>query len=120
MTSTDKKTVEASAFNQMLIDARWPDLEEGVSEYTLAQDAWNAGKAFALRASQPKAEVAELVEALGAFVGGKCPECKGWGEVAYFGEMVSCKCSGQYLPTPSHEKVAKARALIARHKAGEA
>ena len=28
--------------------------------------------------------------------GGKCPQCQGWGEVAYFGEMVGCTCLGRY------------------------
>lgn len=28
--------------------------------------------------------------------GGKCPECNGWGEVAYMGEMVGCTCLGKY------------------------
>ena len=60
-----------------------------------------------------KAREAALVEALGWFVGGDCPACKGWGEVAYFGEMVACKCNGQYLPTPSHEQVRRARIALA-------
>jgi hypothetical protein len=28
--------------------------------------------------------------------GGKCPKCKGWGEIAYCGEMVQCVCFGRY------------------------
>ena len=28
--------------------------------------------------------------------GGKCPNCKGWGEIAYCGEMVQCGCFGRY------------------------
>lgn len=35
----------------------------------------------------------DLVERLR---GGKCPECDGWGEVYFMGEMVGCTCLGRY------------------------
>lgn len=37
---------ERSAFQQMLVDARWPDLEEGVAEHCLAEDAWVRGRLY--------------------------------------------------------------------------
>ena len=42
-----------------------------------------------------------LIEAL---LGGKCPKCRGWGEVAYFGELVQCGCFGKYEAPISMEK----------------
>ena len=61
----------------------------------------------------------ELFEALEAIVVPKCRECRGWGEVAYLGEMVPCKCRGQYLPILDPSKFAAARAAIAKAR-GEA
>lgn len=49
---------ERAAFEQMLVDARWAGLAEGLAEWCLAEAAWNAGKAFALRA-KPAGEVVE-------------------------------------------------------------
>ena len=89
-----------------------------IARYTDAEaiTAWNT------RHRSADSELVEALELLAKFVSGTCPSCKGWGEVAYMGEMVACRCRGQYLPTPSHETIAKARDLIARHvlsRAGE-
>ena len=52
--------------------------------------------------------------------GGKCPECAGWGEVAYFGEMVGCTCLGRYetpismeTRTEAADEIAALRARVA-------
>lgn len=57
-------------------------------------------------------------EMVGRLKGGKCPACQGWGEVAYFGEMVGCKCRGQYEAPISMEARREAVAEIER-MAGE-
>lgn len=56
----------------------------------------------------------EMAEALRALVGGKCPECKGWGEIAYCGELVRCKCDGKYRHIPSEQALENARSILAR------
>lgn len=56
----------------------------------------------------------DLVEALEGLLGGKCPECKGWGEIAYFGEMVGCRCNDDYRHVPTEAQISFARALLAR------
>lgn len=56
--------------------------------------------------------------------GGKCPECAGWGEVAYFGEMVGCTCLGRYetpismeTRTEAADEIAALRARVAELEA---
>lgn len=60
-----------------------------------------------------------LVLELEGMLGGKCPECKGWGEVAYFGEMVSCKCRSRYRHDPSDERRASARQALTAYRERE-
>lgn len=57
--------------------------------------------------------VQKLVEALKGMVGGKCPSCAGWGEVAYMGDMVSCECNSKYRYFPTDEQITAARAALA-------
>lgn len=59
-------------------------------------------------------EYSELVKRLR---GGECPQCRGFGEVAYFGELVRCACQGKYeaLISMDHRKAA-ADALEAQAK----
>jgi hypothetical protein len=49
--------------------------------------------------------------------GGKCPQCQGWGEVAYFGEMVGCTCLGRYEAPISMATRVEAAAEIASLRA---
>jgi hypothetical protein len=54
-----------------------------------------------------------LAEALQMMLGGKCPHCKGWGEVSYMQEMVSCRCIGNYRHVASDEAIEFARKALA-------
>lgn len=60
-------------------------------------------------------EIAAMIERLN---GGKCPRCKGWGEVAYCGEMVSCECRGKY-EAPISMKGRREAAAMLREVAAE-
>lgn len=53
----------------------------------------------------------DIVERL---LGGKCPVCKGWAEVRDFGEVVSCKCRGEYVAPISMTARREAAAEIER------
>ena len=66
-----KAADENAAFARMLIDARWEGLAEGLSEWCLAKNAWDAGKAFAtFERDQPPAEqIAENANCSDGLVG---------------------------------------------------
>lgn len=64
----------------------------------------------------PDPLLVQALEALRGLIGGTCPDCKGWSEVAYFGEMVRCKCGGNYRHQPSDNARAKAAAILAQAK----
>ncbi len=64
----------------------------------------------------PDPLLVQALEALRGMVGGTCPDCKGWGEVAYFGEMVRCKCNGDYRHQPGAASRATAAAILAQAK----
>ena len=89
-------------------DGKWDGIIASVDagDYSVGKDEGRAN------AHQIAASPA-LYDALEAMVGGKCPKCKGWGEIAYYGELVRCDCNGQYRHSPTDADIAAARDALA-------
>lgn len=72
-----------------------------------------AERAFARHRTRSDIRVSKLVSAAKAVLGCKCPQCNGWGEIAYFGEMVGCPCGGKFRHTPTEAEHNALRAALA-------